>query len=86
MTKLLRDIIERVQQWPDERQDQAALLLLDFEAQQTSQYHLTPEQAKEVERIQQKLRNGTARFATEEEMAAFWKKCGLRGCVTLKTH
>jgi hypothetical protein len=24
-----------------------------------------------------RVRDGTAEFATEEQMAAFWKKCGL---------
>jgi hypothetical protein len=36
MTELLQDVIERVRQWPEERQDQAALVLLDPEAQQSS--------------------------------------------------
>jgi hypothetical protein len=44
------------------------------EAQQTSRYDLTPEQVKEVERIQQQVRDGTAAFASDEQMAAFWKK------------
>ena len=77
MTKRLQDVIERVRQWPDDRQDQAADLLLDLEAQQTSRYRLTPEQVREVQRIQKKVRDGTAEFATDEQMAAFWKKCGL---------
>ena len=77
MTKRLQDVIERVRQWPDDRQDQAAELLLDLEAQQTSHYRLTPEQVREVQRIQKKVRDGTAEFATDEQMAAFWKKCGL---------
>ncbi len=77
MTKRLQDVIERVRQWPDDRQDQAAELLLDLEAQQTSRYRLTPEQVREVQRIQKKVRDGTAEFATDEQMAAFWKKCGL---------
>jgi len=77
MTKRLQDVIERVRQWPDERQDEAAELLLDLEAQQTSRYRLTPEQVREVQRIQKKVRDGTATFATDEQMAAFWKKCGL---------
>ncbi len=77
MTKLLRDVIDRVQQWPDDRQDQAAQLLLDLEAQQSGGNRLTPEQAAEVGRIQQKVRDGSAVFATDEQMAAFWKKCGL---------
>jgi hypothetical protein len=77
MTKLLQDVIDRVRRWPEERQDQAAQVLLDLEAQQKNRYRLTAEQVREVERIQQKVRAGTATFATDEEMAAFWKKCGL---------
>ena len=77
MTKLLRDVIDRVQKWPDDRQDQAALVLLDLEAQQASRNRLTPEQIKEVERIQRNVRDGSAAFATDEQMTAFWKKCGL---------
>ena len=77
MTKMLRDVIERMRQWPDERQDQAAQVLLDLEAQQANPYRLTAEQIVEVERIQRQVRDGTATFATDEQMAAFWKKCGL---------
>ena len=77
MTKLLDDVIDRVRAWPEDRQDEAAQLLLDLEAQRTSRYRLTAEQVLEVQRIQQKLRDGTVTFATDEQMAAFWKKCGL---------
>jgi len=77
MTKLLQDVLERVRTWPDDRQDDAARLLLELEAQQTSDYRLTPEQVKEVEELQAQIRDGTAEFATDEEMAALWKKCGL---------
>jgi hypothetical protein len=77
MTKMLRDVIERVRQWPDERQDQAALVLLDLEAQQANRYRLTGDQIAEVERIQRQVRDGAAAFATDEQLAAFWKKCGL---------
>jgi hypothetical protein len=77
MSKLLDDVIDRMRGWPEERQDEAAQLLLELETQQTSRYRLTAEQVREVQRIQQKLRDGTATFATDEQMAAFWKKCGL---------
>ena len=77
MTKMLRDVIERVQQWPEGRQEQAASVLLDLEAQQTNRIGLSVEQVAEVERIQRQVRAGTAAFATDEQMAAFWKKCGL---------
>lgn len=77
MTKLLRDVIERVQAWPEDRQDEAARLLLDLEAQQAGGLRLTSEQVAEVERIRRGLRDGSERFATDEEMTAFWKQCGL---------
>lgn len=77
MTKMLRDVIERMRQWPEERQDQAAQVLLDLEAQQANRYRLTAEQVAEVERIQHQVRDGTVAFASDEQMAAFWKKCGL---------
>jgi hypothetical protein len=77
MTKLLRDVIERVRQWPDEGQDEAAHVLLDLEAQRTSRLRLRPEQVAEVARIQRKVADGSATFASDAEMAAFWKSCGL---------
>ncbi|HET7850024.1 MAG TPA: hypothetical protein VFL51_13270 [Pseudolabrys sp.] len=77
MTKLLQDVIERMRHWPEERQDEAAHVLLDLEAQQASRVRLSAEQVREVERIQRSVREGAAVFATDEQMAAFWKKCGL---------
>ncbi|MEJ2374027.1 MAG: hypothetical protein P8Y53_10570 [Pseudolabrys sp.] len=74
---MLDDVIDRVRAWPEERQDEAAQLLLDLEAQRTSCYRLTPEQVEEVQRIRQQLRDSTMTFATDEQMDAFWKKCGL---------
>jgi hypothetical protein len=77
MTKLLQDVIARVRQWPDDRQDEAARLLLELDTQRTSGLRLSPDQVEEVARIQRRLADGTAEFATDEQMAAFWKSCGL---------
>ena len=77
MTKLLRDVLERVSRWPDERQDEAAHVLLELEAQRSGRLRLSPQQLEEVRRIQQQIRDGSARFATDQEMEALWKKCGL---------
>jgi hypothetical protein len=77
MTKLLQDVIERVRKWPANRQDDAARLLLDLEAQQNNAYRLTPAQIDEVIKIRGELREESAQFASDEEMAALWKKCGL---------
>jgi hypothetical protein len=63
--------------WPERRQEDAAEVLLEMERQDASDYRLTEAQAREVARIQRNVRNGTARFATDEEMAELWKSCGL---------
>jgi hypothetical protein len=48
-----------------------------MEAQDASPYRLTDEQAEEVERRHAGFADGTEHYASEEEMAALWKKCGL---------
>jgi len=49
-TKALKEIIERVERWPQDRQEDAARVLRDMEEQDASPYRLTDEQAAEVER------------------------------------
>jgi putative addiction module component (TIGR02574 family) len=73
----VKEVLDRVLTWPAERQEDAIRMLRDMEAQDTSPYRLTDEQAAEVERRLADLAAGRERFATDEEMAAFWKKCGL---------
>jgi len=75
--KDLEELMERVRHWPRERQEDAAEVLLEMERQDASRYRLTDAQAKEVARIQRDVRDGRATFATDEQMAALWKSCGL---------
>lgn len=75
--KNLEELMERVRHWPKERQEDAAEILLEMERQDTSGYRLTDAQAQEVARIQLEVREGRATFATDEQMAALWKSCGL---------
>jgi len=75
--KNFEQLLERVRHWPERRRDDAAEVLLEMERQDTSGYHLTEAQAQEVARIQRRLREGKGRLATDEEMAALWKSCGL---------
>jgi hypothetical protein len=75
--KDLEELIERVRHWPKERQEDAAEVLLEMERQDASCYRLTDAQAKEVARIQRDVREGRGTFATDEQMAALWKSCGL---------
>ena len=75
--KDLEALIERVRHWPKERQEDAAEVLLEMERQDASRYRLTDAQAQEVARIQRDIREGRGTFATDEQMAALWKSCGL---------
>jgi hypothetical protein len=75
--KDLEELIERVRHWPKERQEDAAEVLLEMERQDTSGYRLTDAQAREVARIQHDIREGRGTLATDEQMAALWKSCGL---------
>jgi hypothetical protein len=77
MTKeQVKEILDRVLTWPPKRQEDAARVLSEMEAQDTSSYHLTDEQVEEGRRRRQDFRAGTERNATDEEIAALWKKCG----------
>jgi len=75
--KILEEVMERVRHWPRERQEDAAAVLLEMEWQDKSGHRLTDAQAQEVTRIQRQIREDTATFATDEQMAALWKSCGL---------
>ena len=75
--KDLEDLIERVRHWPRERQEDAAEVLREMERQDTSRDRLSDAQTQEVARIQRDVREGRGKFATDEQMAALWKSCGL---------
>ena len=75
--KEIEELIERVRHWPKERQEDAAEVLREMERQDASRYSLTDAQAQEVTRIQRDIREGRAVLATDEQMAALWKSCGL---------
>jgi hypothetical protein len=75
--KTFNDLIERVRHWPEERQQDAAAVLLKTERPDASVYRLSDAQAEEVARTQREFAEGRGILATDEEMAALWKSCGL---------
>jgi hypothetical protein len=78
MTKeQVKAILDRVLTWPPDRQEDAARVLSDMEEQHASPYDLTNTQVEEVVRRRADFAAGRERYATDEEMAALWKKCGL---------
>ncbi len=74
MTKLLREAISKVEKLPEAEQDRAAELLLGL-AETPVRYRLTGEQLAEVEHARKEAREG--KFASDEEMAALWRRFGL---------
>jgi predicted transcriptional regulator len=75
MTKLLEKAFQNASVLSEEEQDELATFMLDYVESHTSESMLTPEQIAEVELSMQEAREG--KFATQEEMAALWKRFGL---------
>lgn len=69
----LEALFARVLEWPEERQQEVLAWLRSLEGAEI--YRLTPEERKEVLAGLAEAERGE--FATDEEMEALWKKCGL---------
>jgi len=75
MTKILEDAIEKVRRLPEDRQAYAAEVLEQIAAAGSDPFIIPDDHRDAVlEGLAQAERG---EFATDEEMAALWKKCGL---------
>jgi hypothetical protein len=77
MTKLLEQAIAEARALPEAEQDALAEALFAHVAGDQGRYSLSPEQVADVARIRDDLRSGRTRLASDEEVSALWKKCGL---------
>ena len=77
MTKLLEQAIAKVRELSEAEQDAIADALFAHLPGAPGVCRLNPEQIADVTRIRDDLRSGRTRLATDEEVAALWKKCGL---------
>lgn len=75
MTKILEDVIEKVRRLPEDRQAYVAEVLEQIVANDGDLF-VVPEEhrAAVLEGLEQAE---CGEFATDQEMAALWKKCGL---------
>lgn len=74
MTKLLEKGIEAVKALPADQQDIAGALLLDIAQMNAGSYALTAEQLADLELSIAEADRGE--FASDEDVAAMWKKLG----------
>ena len=75
MTKVLEDVIEKVRRLPEDRQAYVAEVLEQIVANDGDLFVVPEEHRSAVlEGLEQAERG---EFATDQEMAALWKKCGL---------
>jgi predicted transcriptional regulator len=73
MTKTEIDaVLERVRTWPAERQEDAARILLEMEAQGTEVYQLSEDELADIEDGLKEIERGEV--ATDEEVAALFNR------------
>jgi hypothetical protein len=73
MTKTeIEAVLDRVRTWPPERQEDAARILLEMEAQGTEVYRLSDDERAEIEASITEADRGE--FATDEEVAAIFNR------------
>jgi predicted transcriptional regulator len=72
MNAKLKNILERVETWPQSAQDELTQVALEIEAEISGTYDASPE---ELEAIDRGLRDAAeGRFATEEQVEAVFAK------------
>ena len=71
MNQAAKEILRRVESWPQEDQDELAELAREIEARRTGAYVLSD---AEKTTLEEALRSGTV---SDEDVAAFWKRHGI---------
>jgi len=75
VAKILRDVIEHAETWPEEDQVALAEFAREIEAQRTGVYVMSDDERGAVREGLAQARRGD--FVADDEMAAFWKKHGV---------
>ena len=75
MTKALKDLIKRAQDWSKEEQEELAEYAREIETRRTKIYVMSDEERVAVNKALEQARRGE--FATDEEVEALWRKAGI---------
>jgi predicted transcriptional regulator len=69
------ELLARIASWPEEDQEELAELAREIEARRSGVYEPTPEEEAAIRQGIAELDRGE--WVSEEEMRAFWKRCGV---------
>jgi len=72
MNAKLKDILERVETWPETAQEEAVQSLLAIEREMSEPYQLTDQDRAAIDRSLDDMHHG--RFATDEQIAAVFNR------------
>ena len=72
VAKALKEILERVERWPEQAQEAAIHSLLAIEQELADPYVLTDEDRAAVERALDDVRHG--RFASDDQVSAAFRR------------
>jgi hypothetical protein len=72
MSPAAKEILLKVDRWPEEDQEELAELAREIEARRTGVYALSDEERSAIADARR------SNFASEAEAAAFWKRHGIR--------
>jgi predicted transcriptional regulator len=71
--RALKDVLQRVDSWPEAAQEELADIALEIEASlKAGEYHPTPEELADIDRGLSAAREG--RFATDQQVEALFAK------------
>jgi hypothetical protein len=73
--KVLKDVLQRVETWPQEDQEALAEYARELEARRTGVYRLTEDERAAVREGREQARRGE--FVSDEDMDEFWKSSGV---------
>jgi len=72
MNQIAKDILRRIEDWPQEDQEELAELAREIEARRSGVYRLTDDERAAIAESTADVRAG--RFATDEQIAEIFKK------------
>jgi predicted transcriptional regulator len=75
MTPSTKKLLEQVESWPPEDQEELAGLAREIEARRAGVYVLDADEETAIREGLAELDRGE--WASEEEMRLFWKRCGV---------